>query len=112
MPNPAKTIIPEVYSGADAEWIQEQMVRLSPAMRHKIAVKYAEVYQQTWDIETVSYRQENRARHEANTRLRLFVERYHKAAMGLAEKPPLASTPAQIGDAGGPADYQQASGWR
>jgi len=32
--------------------------------------------------------------------------------MGLAEKPPLASTPAQIGDAGGPADYQQASGWR
>lgn len=85
---------------------------LSPSMRQKIAVKYAEVYQETWEIEPVSYRQENRARHEANTRLRLFVGRYHKVAMGLTEKPPLTSAQAQIGTAARAADGQQASDWR
>ncbi|MBU9819948.1 hypothetical protein J1782_08610 [Rahnella sp. BCC 1045] len=99
MPNPTRTIMPDEYCQADSVWIQEQMVKISPSMRQMIAVKYSEVYQDAWDRELVSYRQENRARHEANTRLRLFVERYHKAAMGLAEKPPLASTPAQIGKA-------------
>ncbi|WP_307803527.1 hypothetical protein, partial [Rahnella sp. ChDrAdgB13] len=112
MPNPTRTIMPEVYCAADAEWIQEQMGLLSPSMRQKIAVKYSEVYLEAWDREQVSYRQENRARHEANTRLRLFVGRYHKAAMGLTEKPPLTSAQAQIGTAARTAYGQQASDWR
>ncbi|WP_324135878.1 hypothetical protein [Erwinia psidii] len=79
--------MPSVFVQEDAAWIQDQMSKLSPSMRHKIAVRYAEVYQVAFDSEPVSFRQENRARHEANTRLRLFVDRYHRAAMGLAEKP-------------------------
>ncbi|KGT91260.1 hypothetical protein NG99_16980 [Erwinia typographi] len=86
-PDYFRTVMPSVFVPEDATWIQEQMAKLSPSMRQKIALNYAVVYQETFDAEPVSFRQENRARHEANTRLRLFVERYHRAAMGLVEKP-------------------------
>lgn len=89
MPNPLKTIMPAVYCQADEGWIQEQLLRFSPSARHRIVALYADVYQQAWDSEPVSFRQENRARHEANTRLRRFVTHHAQAAAGLTEKPPL-----------------------
>lgn len=98
-PDYFRTVMPSVFVPEDATWIQGQIAKLSPSMRHKIALKYSEVYQETFDAEPVSFRQENRARHEANTRLRLFADRYHRAAMGLTEKPALASAHAQIGSA-------------
>ncbi|HBD3035062.1 TPA: hypothetical protein KIU63_004904, partial [Citrobacter koseri] len=78
--------LPTTHCDADASWIQEQLQQLPTVMRQKALVNYAEVYQQAFDAEPVSYRQKNRARHEANTRLRLFVGKYHKAVMGLTEK--------------------------
>ncbi|CVE75611.1 hypothetical protein PTR77_15455 [Serratia bockelmannii] len=82
--------LPELCCQADASWIQEQLQQLTPSLRRKVAVKYAEVYQAAFDAEPVSYRQENRARHEANTRLRLFVKNHGKALQGYTVSPPLA----------------------
>lgn len=82
--------LPELYCQADASWIQEQLQQLTPSLRRKVAVKYAEVYQAAFDAEPVSYRQENRARYEANTRLRLFVKSHGKALQGHTASPPLA----------------------
>ncbi len=109
-PEYLRTVMPAEYCQADAEWIQGQMLQLRPSMRNKVAVLYAEVYQAAFDAEPVSYRRENKARHEANTRLRVYVQRYADAAAGLTEKPPLASTRAQAGHAVEIDGDQQASG--
>lgn len=103
--------LPTAHSSADATWIHEQLQQLPVSMRQRAALNYAEVYQQAFDSEAVSYRQENRARHEANTRLRLFVGRYHKAAMGLTEKATLASTHAPDGAAAETQPEQTAERW-
>jgi len=107
-----RTAMLAAFCQADSEWIQGQMLRLRPSMRNKVAVLYAEVYDQHYQGEPVSFRKENRARHEANTRLRVYVQRYADAAAGLTEKPPLASTKAQAGFAAGNGNDQQDSGWR
>lgn len=107
MPNHAKTVIPTVYCPADAEWIQQQLENFSTAAKHRIVTLYADVYQAAWDEEPVSFKQENRARHEANTRLREFVTKHARAAAGLTEKPPLSKAQAQHGVAGSSAGMQQ-----
>nr|WP_314520508.1 hypothetical protein [uncultured Lelliottia sp.] len=88
-----KAIPPETYSQADAEWIKQQLLSLTPTARQKAMQRYAAVYQETFEAEPVSYRKENRARHEANTRLRLFVRNHGRALQGFTAEPPLAGTP-------------------
>ena len=90
--NYVKTEMPSRYCQADEEWIQQQLQGLPPSLRRKVALKYAEVYEITFDAEPVSFRKENRARHEANTRLRLFVRNQGRALQGYATQPPLAGT--------------------
>ncbi|HDA9904627.1 TPA: hypothetical protein SG288_004107, partial [Proteus mirabilis] len=46
-----------------------------------------EVYQTEWEREQVPYRKDNKARHEANVRLREFIKRYQKAMQGYTAKP-------------------------
>lgn len=82
--------MPSRYSQADATWIQQQLLSLTPAARQKAVVRYAEVYQEAFESEPVSFRKENRARHEANTRLRLFVRSHGRALQGYTTEPPLA----------------------
>ncbi|HGT7883560.1 TPA: hypothetical protein ACM446_001898 [Escherichia coli] len=84
--------MPELYSQADTEWIQQQLQGLPSSLRRKVALKYAEVYEITFEAEAVSFRKENRARHEANTRLRLFVRNQGRALQGYTAEPPLAGT--------------------
>lgn len=84
--------MPSRYSQADAAWIQQQLLGLPPSLRRKVSLKYAEVYEITFDAEPVSYRKENRARHEANVRLRRFVETHGRAIQGYTAQPPLAGT--------------------
>lgn len=103
--------LPGTYCLADATWIHEQLQHLPVSMRQRAVVRYAEVYQQAFDAELVSYKQENRARHEANTRLRLFVGKFHKAAMGLTEKAALSSTHAPVGAAADIQSDQTAEKW-
>ncbi len=89
-PEHRRCIMPEIYTLADAAWIQEQLLMLPPTLRQKAAIGYAEVYQAAFDAEPVSYRQENRARFAANTRLRLFVRKHYRALQGYTEQPQLA----------------------
>ncbi|EDP9433267.1 hypothetical protein CB186_002453 [Salmonella enterica subsp. diarizonae] len=91
---PIRTLLemPEIYGQADKDWIIKQLARLTPAVRQKAALRYAAVYQEAFDAESVSYRKENRARHEANTRLRLFVRNHGRALQGYTAEPPLAGT--------------------
>ncbi|HDL7382177.1 TPA: hypothetical protein PXO00_004086 [Yersinia enterocolitica] len=84
-----QVIMPTVFCTEDGKWIQEQLQQLAPSLRRKVVVKYAEVYQVALYSESVSYRQENKARHEANTRLRLFVKSHGKALQGYTVSPPL-----------------------
>lgn len=91
-PNYVKVEMPSLYSQADAEWIQQQLLGLPPSLRRKVSLKYAEVYEITFDAEPVSYRRENRARHEANVMLRRFVETHGRAIQGYTAQPPLAGT--------------------
>lgn len=82
-------LIPDSYSQADAEWIGLQLQLLTPAARQKAMLRYAEVYQETYDAEPVSFKKENRARHEANTRLRQFVRTLARPLQGYTDLPPL-----------------------
>lgn len=91
-PDYVQVEMPSLYSQADAAWIQQQLLDLPPSLRRKVSLKYAEVYEITFDAEPVSYRKENRARHEANVRLRRFVETHGRAIQGYTALPPLAGT--------------------
>lgn len=84
--------MPSLYSQADAEWIQELLLRLPPSLRWKVALKYSEVYEIEFNAEPISFRQENRARHEANVRLRRFVDAHGRALQGYTTQPPLAGS--------------------
>lgn len=89
-------LLRSVYASADEDWIQQQLLSLTPAVRQKAIQRYAAVYQETFEAEPVSYRKENRARHEANTRLRLFVRNHGRALQGYTAEPPLAGTQARF----------------
>lgn len=84
--------MPAVFCLADSQWIGEQLQSLSMAAKQKAMQRYAAVYQEAFEAEPVSYRKENRARHEANTRLRLFVKNQGRALQGYTAEPPLAGT--------------------
>lgn len=79
--------MPEHYFPDDAKWIQEQLMKLKATNRQKALIKYSEVYQAEWEREQVPYRKANKARHEANVRLRKFVEHYQRAMQGYTAKP-------------------------
>ncbi|WP_129543771.1 hypothetical protein [Serratia sp. 1D1416] len=84
-----RTAMPAVFCREDATWIQDQLGMLPHAQRGKIALAYEEAYRAAYDAEEVSYRQENAGRKAANTRLRLYVERYSRAGQGMTTAPPL-----------------------
>lgn len=52
-PDYVQVELPSVYSLADAAWIQQQLLSLPPSLRRKVALKYAEVYEITFDTESV-----------------------------------------------------------
>lgn len=54
----------------------------------KAIQRYAAVYQESFEAEPVPYRKENRARHEANVRLRRFVDAHGRALQGYTTQPP------------------------
>lgn len=85
-------VMPSLFCHTDAAWIQQQLSSLTAGARQIAMQRYAAVYQEAFDAEPVSYRKENRARHEANTRLRLFVRNQGRALQGYTTQPPLAGT--------------------
>ena len=85
-------VLPEEHSQADADWIKQQLLSLTPTARQKAIQRYAAVYQESFEAEPVPYRKENRARHEANVRLRRFVDAHGRALQGYTTQPPLAGS--------------------
>jgi len=81
--------LPEHHFEADAQWILQQLERLNRQQREKALARYSETYQQAFDLEPVDYRKENKARREANTRLRLFVVNCSVIREGRVSKPKL-----------------------
>ncbi|EIA3425203.1 hypothetical protein K7E13_004922 [Salmonella enterica] len=79
--------MPEHYLTDDENWIQEQLLQLDPTTRVKIARKYAEAYLAAWDKEPVPFRKDNKARRNANTRLRVYVQKYARASRGYTLPP-------------------------
>lgn len=88
--NFVKPVMPVAYCREDGVWIQEMLGKLPRGQREKVAHEYAGAYQAKHDAEPISYKQENAGRVEANTRLRLYVERYSRANQGMTSLPPLA----------------------
>lgn len=81
--------MPSYFHKDDERWIREMLIHLDPSTRSKITAKYGEVYQLEWEIEPISYKKDNRARHEANTRLRVFVRKYAAYSKGHVSEPEL-----------------------
>ena len=84
--------MPDAYYEADAQWIDEQLRKLSDKSRAKICLLYTEKFNATLeDVSILEVKRQNCARKEANTRLRLYVETYSKYLAGYV------STPEQVG---------------
>ncbi|WP_226020011.1 hypothetical protein [Serratia symbiotica] len=81
--------MPAHFHKDDEKWIREMLLHLDPITRNKIIMKYGEVYQSGWEMEPVSFKKDNRARHEANTRLRVFIRKYATYSRGNVSKPEL-----------------------
>ena len=81
--------MPSHFFKDDEVWIREMLLNLDPATRDKINLKYGEVYQFEWEMEPISFKKANRARHEANTRLREFVRKYAAYSRGHVSDPEL-----------------------
>lgn len=59
----------------DKEWVTEQIRLCRPEHRAEAWSGYQQVYAATMNSEPVEHKRENKARHEANCRLRAFVEK-------------------------------------
>ena len=57
----------------DREWVAEQIKLCKPEHRAEAWHGYQQVYEETFNLEPVAHKRENKARHEANCRLRAFV---------------------------------------
>ena len=83
------TQLPEHHSESDSKWIVQQLDGLSRQQRERAVASYSEIYRQAFDLEPVDFRKENKARREANTRLRLFVVNCSAIREGRVSKPKL-----------------------
>lgn len=80
--------LPDHYCRDDEKWIIEQMSKLPTKVRAKISALYSDVYVTAYNNESINHKKENRARREANTRLREYVKRYTSVISCKVSKPP------------------------
>lgn len=81
--------MPSHFYKDDEKWIRGMLLHLDPSTRNKIIMKYGEVYQLAWEIEPIYFKKDNKARHEANSRLREFVRKYAAYSRGHVSAPEL-----------------------
>lgn len=75
--------LPNKYCEDDLNYIKEQLKRLpTNLLRAKCAHLYSKLFVDTYESEPISYKKENRARHEANIRLRNFIDKQIPYLMG------------------------------
>lgn len=61
----------------DKQWVQSMIAILPPELRITAKGQYDKIYNETHNMESVAYRKDNTARREANTRLRVAVNKYN-----------------------------------
>lgn len=81
--NYVQTEMPSRYCQADEEWIQQQLQRLPPSLRRKVALKYAEVYEITFDAEPVSFRKEKQSKARSKHKAPLVCEKSGQSFTGV-----------------------------
>jgi len=80
--------LPANHCLQDARWIGEQLEQLQHSLRKRVCDRYNEVYSDSYEKHGVSYQKEGKARFEANTRLREFVEKFGNSSLGSCAPPP------------------------
>lgn len=61
----------------DTEWVKQQIMMLPKhELKEKAYNGYSKAYKAAMDSEPVEHKKENKARREANTRLRLYVSKF------------------------------------
>ena len=83
--------LPETTHEQDKEWVSDKLNTLTPTMRTRAVIGYDSVFNETLANTPIEHQKLNRARYAANTRLRLFIDRFHLASLGYTDKPPLHS---------------------
>ncbi len=81
--------LPQHYCKDDEKWIAEQLSKLPKKIRTKISTSYSDVYINAYNNEPINHKKENRARREANSRLRVYVKRYTSVMTGKVSEPPI-----------------------
>ncbi|MGX8939493.1 hypothetical protein ACWWJF_20645 [Symbiopectobacterium sp. Eva_TO] len=82
-----QVMMPDKFHPDDGAWIRQMLLELRYTTRLKVALEYANVYQKIWESEPISFKKDNQARHEANTRLREFVRKYAAYSRGKVTTP-------------------------
>lgn len=83
--------LPDHYCRDDEKWIIEQMSKLPTRVRAKISAAYSVAYVTAYNDESINHKKENKARREANTRLRVYVKRYTSVMNQAVSKPPIST---------------------
>lgn len=77
--------LPALCHDDDKKWIESVMIPLSEAHRERARNVYSDIFYHEREREKVEHKKLNKARHEANVRLRMFqskcLESYVSAAM-------------------------------
>ena len=68
-------MLPKRYHPDDQKWIEEQLKKLPTIALHRAIEGYEKVFAESYDNEPITYKKENKARRDANTRLREYVEK-------------------------------------
>ena len=68
-------MLPKRYHPDDQKWIEDQLKKLPTFAIHRAIEGYEKVFAESYDNEPITYKKENKARHDANTRLREYVEK-------------------------------------
>ena len=70
--------MPEHYHPHDKAYIAAKLAPLRREEREQVAKAYSKVYMEHYDNENVSVKKEGKARREANTRLRRYIDKKFK----------------------------------
>lgn len=81
--------LPETYCKDDEKWIIEMLSKLPKRVRKRVSVLYAEAFIAEYKKEPIAHKKENKARREANTRLRKYVKRYSSVMSCQVCEPPI-----------------------
>lgn len=89
--NQLRIQLPKIYNDIDKNWIIQTLAKLEFNERQKAVIRYAEVYQEAYDSEEISYKKENAAGRAANTRLREYAFKCLAKRDEKVNKPPVLS---------------------